>query len=138
MPGIATKKSQCCKRMKRNSIALVAALSFTAFSASPADDDESYSTYNRDGFCTYEHTRTYETFITRDGNDNITYQRTHYFSDDAAAKPTPFVPAATNTSHAARSATPMQTPVPVGTQAPVTVIEGPMTPEQIRRLVNGQ
>jgi hypothetical protein len=126
--------------MKLNLILLVAALSFTGFSAVQAADDETYYSRNSAGYIIYEHTPTYETFITRNANNDRTYERTHYFADDAAPKPTPVVPAATNSSHVARSTAPVQTPIIIAvvTQAPVTVVSGTMTPEEIQRLVNGK
>jgi hypothetical protein len=125
--------------MRLNLIFLVT-LSFAAFSSIQAADDETYYSRNSAGYIIYEHTATYETFTTRNANNERMSERTHYFKDDAAPSPTPVVPAASNSSHPARSITPVQTPVTpaVVTQAPVTVVEGTMTPEEIQRLVNGK
>lgn len=53
-----------------------------------AKGQEAYYQYNHDGFWTYAHYPDRELFATRDANDNITYQRVHYFADDVPV-PTP-------------------------------------------------
>ena len=67
---------------------------------------------------------------------NVETVRTHATPKPASTPP----PIARNPSKAPRSAT-VQTPIAVAqpaAQPPVIVIEGPMTPEEIRRLVNGE
>ena len=60
------------------------------------------------------------------------------FSRDAGWKSPPVVPQQLNHDGRAYSSPAHANPVAALAQAPVTVIEGPMTPEEIRRLVNGE
>ena len=124
--------------MKNFLLILAAGLAMTTIGAQA--DDETYYSHDAAGYVTYKHSSTSETFTTRDSKSNILSERTHYFKDDAVPAPAPFFRAATNT--VSPSATPsvpaVHAPAVFVTQAPVTVIEGALTPEQIQRLVNGK
>jgi hypothetical protein len=130
------------RKMKTLTLTLLAALglAMTAIGAQAQDQTTRYS-YDRNGNCTYSNYGGYETFYTYDGHGNLTYQ---YSTGEypqptrpkAVVAPTP-LPAATNPSHPTRSTIPVPTPAVV-TQAPVTVVEGTLTPEEIQALVNGK
>jgi hypothetical protein len=115
-------------------ILLLAALGL-ALSAIGAQAD-SYTTVTTSGD---GETRTAYTKYSDGSRDKST---THFVQEPKPTPiptPTPMVPAATNPQHAPRHVTPAyQAPARVATEVPVTVIEGALTPEQIRRLVNGE
>jgi hypothetical protein len=140
--GIAYQESPkaVAKRMTKHILFLAALGLALSATGAQAQEYQSQSTVRYPGYekTTYEDGSTTTSTWRRDNqtgaitNEDIV--RTH-----ATPAPTP-VPPARNPSHVTHNSS-ERSPVvaaPAKAQIPVTVIEGAMTPEEIRRLVNGE
>jgi hypothetical protein len=126
----------------QSNLLILAALALTAFSAKA---QTTIYEHDRNGYPEFERTTypdgsTKTTHYDFDRNGNLDSVRRTSTEPIPTPTPWPVFSAASNSSHVARSIAPVATPVTpaVVTQAPVTVVQGTMTPEEIQRLVNGK